>query len=318
MPRVTVAIPTHNRAGLVTEAIESVLAQTYSDYELVVIDNGSTDDTAQRLEPYRDRIRIIRQENRGRAGARNRALAAAEGEFVAFLDSDDSWLPDKLERQLSVLDANPRVALVHGHVEVIDDGGRTLAGETARHRALWSAAHRTPVTYAGYANECRCFTSTIVVRRHALEELGGYDEEVGLEDLDLYLRIALHYDIAFLEGAPLARYRFHGAQTENRELTLGQINVCHKHLRLLDRLPATPSTRLARRNFLLTLAWSHHVLLNRAETRRWAVAAIRADRSLLTDVGLLRRLAISFLPDRLVSRARRGSSTVPQPGGGGA
>jgi glycosyltransferase involved in cell wall biosynthesis len=312
MPRVTIAIPTHNRAELVVEAVESALGQTYADTELIVIDNGSTDDTAARLEPFLDRIRLVRQENRGRAGARNRAITEASGEYIAFLDSDDTWLPDKLARQVPHLDANPDVALVHGQVEVIDDAGHPLAAETRHHQALWSRAHREPVSYAGYALECRCFTSTVLVRREVLVDLGGYDEQVGLEDLDLYLRIALDHRIAFLDGPPLARYRFHGGQTDNRELTLGHVNVSIKHLRLLEAQPGGPDVRRARRNFLLALAWSHHVLLDRGAARAHALAAIRIDPTLLLDAGLLRRLAVTFLPDQLVARLRRRRAALPQ------
>lgn len=305
MARVTAAIPTHNRGALVVEAVESVLAQTYRDFELVVIDNGSTDDTSERLQPYLDRIRYVRQDNRGRAGSRNRALAEARGEYIAFLDSDDLWLPDRLERQVPVLEGSPEVALVHGHVEVIDAAGQLLEQETADHRKLWSSANRAPATYEGYAEECRCFTSTVLVRRRVLEELGGYDEEVGLEDLDLYLRIARRHEIAFLEGLPFARYRFHGAQTSNRELTLGHIDVCRKHLALIAGLPPTPALRKVERNLLLGLSHAHHLLLGRKQARRYALAAIRLDPGLLMHASLVRRLAVSLLPDQLVARARR-------------
>lgn len=305
MARVTAAIPTHNRGALVVEAVESVLAQTYRDFELLVIDNGSTDDTSERLRPYLDRIRYVRQENRGRAGSRNRALEEARGEYIAFLDSDDLWLPDRLERQLPVLEQNAGVALVHGHVEVIDEHGGVLDAETAEHRRLWSAANRVPATYEGYAAECRCFTSTVLARRRVMEEVGGYDSEVGLEDLDLYLRIAQRHEIAFIDREPLARYRLHGAQTGNRELTLGHIDVCRKHLALIADQPPEPALRRAKRNFLLGLAHAYHVLLDRREARRHALAAIRVDPALVLHTSLLRRLAVSLLPDRFVARARR-------------
>lgn len=314
MPRVTAAIPTHNRAALVVEALESVLAQTYDDLEIIVVDNGSTDDTAERLAPYLDRIAYVKQEDRGRAGARNRAIAEATGEYVAFLDSDDLWLPDRLARQVPVLDTDPSVALVHGHVEAIDDAGRVLPAQTRELQRLWAAAPRTPRSYASYALECRCFTSTVLVRRSVLEELGGYDETVGLEDLDLYLRLALRHRIAFLDGAPLARYRYHDSQTGNVELTRGQIAVCRKHLALVDEIEDPKERRLACRNLLLTLAWSHHVLLEPRAVRCTALAAARLDPRVLLDRRLARPLLVSLLPTRLVSRARARAAL----GGGGA
>jgi len=229
-PTVTAAITTYNRAALVVDAVESVLAQTYPDYELVVVDNGSTDRTHAALEPYRDRLRYHRQENLGRAGARNTALRLARGRYVAFLDSDDLWLPDKLARQVEALDSSPGAGLVHGQVELIAEDGSPLPRETAAHRRLFSRAHRRGATYAGYALECRCLTSTVMFRADVLERVGPYDPSLALEDLDLYLRVLLDSDVVFLDGAPLARYRVHGAQTGNEELARGRIAVLERHL----------------------------------------------------------------------------------------
>lgn len=302
MPHVTVAISTYNRARLVGAALESVFAQTYTDYEVVVVDNGSSDGTRDLLRRFDDRIRYAYQENRGRAGGRNRAIELATGRFVAFLDSDDVWLPDKLERQIPVLEANARVGLVHGHVEVIDEQGRPLPGETARQRAVFDAAHRRPVTYAGYVLECRCLTSTIVVRRECFERVGAYDPAIGLEDLDLYLRLLREYDVVFLDGAPLARYRLHASQTANEDLACGRIEAVRKHLELIATGPPLPDERLARRNLLLALGDAYNVLKDVRATRRYTLDAVRLDPSLLRDRQVVRRLAMSALP----RRARRG------------
>jgi len=302
MPNVTVAISTYNRASLVREALESVFAQTYSDYDVVVVDNGSTDDTREALRPFEDRIRYVQQENRGRAGGRNRAIELATGRFVAFLDSDDLWLPDKLERQVPLLEANARVGLVHGHTEAIGEQGELLPEETARLRILFDAAHLRPVTYAGYVLECLCLTSTIVVRREAFDRVGAYDPAVGLEDLDLYLRVLREYDIVFLGGAPLARYRLHESQTPNEELAQGRIDAMHKHLELIETGPPLPDKRLARRNLLLALGDAHNVLRDGRAARHHTLAAVRLDPSLLLDRRVVRRLAVSVLP----GRTRRG------------
>ncbi len=306
MPRVTVAISTHDRAGLVPQAVESALAQTLRDLEVVVVDNGSTDGTAEALAPYREQIRYVRQENRGRAGGRNRAIAEARGDYIAFLDSDDLWLPDKLDRQLAAFAELPGAGLVHGHVEVVDEQGHTLHAETERHRRLWSAASRGGTTYARWALECRCFTSTVVVPREAIERVGAYDPEIGLEDLDLYLRIALEYPIVFLEGEPLARYRMHPGQTASEELARGQIQACRKHLALLDSRPGVPGRRAARRNLELALARCHHVLYEPAETRRAILRATRIDPLALARPSALRRLALSLVPGRVRAHLRRG------------
>jgi glycosyltransferase involved in cell wall biosynthesis len=262
---------------------------------VLVVDDGSTDDTEAALAPYRDRIRYVRQENAGRSAARNRAVEEARTPYIAFLDSDDRWCHDKLARHVPVLDADPRVALAHGHVEVVDEEGRSLAWETEQHRALFSAAHRNGVTYAGYAFDCRCFSSAITARVEAIRQVGLYDPALLLDDYDLYLRLALDWEIEFLEGEPVARYRLHEGQMTTYELTQGQIQTAEKHLALLDRRDDVPDARVARRNFLLMLARSHAVLGRERESRRELVRALRLDPKLLREPWVVRRLVASAL-----------------------
>ena len=293
--KVTAAITTFNRAPYLTEALESIFTQTLDLYEVLVVDDGSTDDTAAVLGPYRDRIRYVRQENAGRSAARNRAVQEARTPYISFLDSDDRWLPDKLERHVPVLDADDRVGLVHGHVDVMDAEGRTLADETERHRELFSLAHRNGVTYAGYAFDCRCFSSATTARVGAIREVGLYDPALLLDDYDLYLRLALDRRIVFVEGAPVARYRLHEGQMTTYELTQGQIQTAEKHLALLDARPKIPDARRARRNFLLMLARSHAVLGRERESRRDLLRALRLDPTLLREPWVVRRLVASAL-----------------------
>jgi glycosyltransferase involved in cell wall biosynthesis len=262
---------------------------------VLVVDDGSTDDTADVLVAYRDRIRVVRQANQGRSAARNTAVREARGKYLSFLDSDDQWLPDKLAREVPVLEGDPRVALAHGHVEVVDGSGRPLPEETARHRELFTAAHRNGVTYAGYAFDCRCFSSALTARVEAVEAVGLYDPALLLDDYDLYLRLALDWRVVFLEGPPVAVYRHHPGQMTTYELTTGQIQTAHKHLALLDERHDVPDARLARRNFLLMLARSHAVLGDQAASRRYLREAIRLDRSLLREPWVLRRLVASVV-----------------------
>ncbi|MCK4819314.1 glycosyltransferase family 2 protein, partial [bacterium] len=109
IPNVSVIIPTCNRAEYITQAIDSVLAQTYTDYEIIVVDDGSTDNTKEVMEPYMDRIRYIYQENAGVSAARNTGIKAAKGDWVAFLDSDDEWLPGKLAVQIRAVERHPQL-----------------------------------------------------------------------------------------------------------------------------------------------------------------------------------------------------------------
>lgn len=298
MPRVTAAITTYNRAGYVAEAVASVLAQTYTDYEVLIIDDGSTDNTEQVLTPYEGRIRLHRQENQGRAAARNTAIQLASGEYIAFLDSDDLWLPDKLAREVEVLDAST-AGMVHGHVEMIGDGGEPLPKETSAHRAAFDQAHQHGASYEGYAIDCVCLTSAAMFRSSTLKRLGGYDTSFeALEDLDLYLRLLLDSEIAVIGGPPLSRYRLHGEQTSGTASTLAEIQVSRKHLGLLDA-GAVVNPHIARRNLYLRLSACYHRLADGAEVRRWLGRALVLDPTIALHPRLGRQFAMSFVPPRV-------------------
>jgi glycosyltransferase involved in cell wall biosynthesis len=292
---VTAAITTYNRAPFLPGALDSVFAQTFPDYEVLVVDDGSTDGTAELLAGYGDRIRVVSQPNGGRSAARNTAVREARSPLLSFLDSDDRWLPDKLARQVPVLEADETVALVHGHVDLIDDEGRPLPEETARHHAMFTAAHANGVTYAGYAFDCRCFSSALTARVDAIRAAGGYDTSLLLDDYDLYLRLALDRRIVFLEGPAVALYRHHPGQMTTYELTMGQIQTAEKHLALIDSTPDVPEAGLARRNFLLMLARSHAVLGDQRRSRTYLLQALRLDPRLLGRPWVLRRLVASSL-----------------------
>jgi len=182
-PRVSVVIPTYNHETYIAEAVESVLAQTYQDFELIVIDDGSTDNTRQVLEPYLDRITYLYQENQGRSLARNRGIQVAQGEYIAFLDADDWFLPRKLELQTHFLDEHSEVGMVtSGWIET-DEQGKTL-----RRVEPW---HWKP--HLGLA-ECvmsiPVIPSSLQVRRCWLDAVGLFDESLDWnEDQDLYLRL---------------------------------------------------------------------------------------------------------------------------------
>ena len=275
MPLVSAAIITHNRARYLEEAITSVLGQTCRDVELIVLDDGSTDDTDTVVAPYLDRIRYVKQEQRGKAAARNAAVQLAQGELVAFCDSDDAWYPDRIERQLAAFEQAPDVGMVHGHVTVIDSAGQVLPDRTDAVRSEFGAAHRKGATYASYASECRCLSSTILVRREVFDTVGPYDSELPIEDYDFYLRVLLHFDMLFLDSEPLAKYRSHSEKTGEHKLGSGQILTAQKHLAMLETRDDIPQARLARRNFNLMIARTWHVLGDRRRSRTAARRALR-------------------------------------------
>ena len=202
-PAVTVIIPTFNRASIVVRAIRSVLGQTYQDWELIVVDDGSTDGTEQAVRGLSDnRIKYIRHDRnrRGGAAARNTGIRYAQGEYVAFLDSDDEWLPEKLQKELEVFrNSDPALGLVYTGEMILDETGRVLEICMA--------------TKSGWVYEVlldSCFIgscSRVTVKKQALERVAGFDETlVSHQDWDLWLRVARVYRIASIRDCLVKRH----------------------------------------------------------------------------------------------------------------
>ncbi|MCC7355150.1 MAG: glycosyltransferase [Anaerolineae bacterium] len=206
MPRVSAIIPTYNCAEYIVEAIESILAQTYQDLEIIVIDDGSTDNTRQLLAPYQDRIIYLYQENQGESVARNRGIRLARGEYVAFLDADDWWVPTKLERQVAILDAQPAAVLAYSYSFAVDRDGKPVEFRGSNRlgqgeAGLFSVFERLVFTNF-IAN-----VNTVTVRRSALWQTNLFDPAIRWgEDWDLWLQLALKGPFVFVPES-LACYR---------------------------------------------------------------------------------------------------------------
>lgn len=208
MPKVSVVVPSYNYAHCLSQAIESVLSQTFRDFELIVVNDGSIDDTHAVVASYGDAIRYVRQENRGLPGARNTGIRVASGQYVAFLDPDDLWLPLKLERQVLLLDAQPEYGLVYCNSYFVDGNTGQICG------TYYSDALRSGWILPDLFTEGVFIgAATPIVRHKVLIEVGGYDESLkppthGPEDWDLYMRIASKYQIGVVREV-LACYRLH-------------------------------------------------------------------------------------------------------------
>ncbi len=206
MPRVSVIIPTYNRAGLVQEAVASVLAQTYQDFELLVVDDGSTDGTPETLEAYGGAIRVLRRPHRkGVSAARNRGSSAATGEWLAFLDSDDLWLPEKLARQMAYLAAHPRLLLSQTEETWVRRGLRVNPPRSHRKEG--------GRIFLRSLERCLVSPSAVILHRRLLEEHGGFDESLpAAEDYDLWLRLTWRYDVGLLPEPLIIKRGGHGDQ----------------------------------------------------------------------------------------------------------
>lgn len=230
--RVSVAMAAKNYGRFLPAAIESVQAQTLTDWELVIVDDGSTDDTAAVVRPFLAdaRIRYHRSDRLGVSRAKNLAWRLSSADAIAFLDADDEWMHDKLERQLAILDANPNVGVVFSRRELIDEESRPLPTPP---RTPWPRGRVLP---AIFARNFVCFSSA-TVRRSVLDRVGGFDPSLDLAvDYDLWLRAAAVTEFDYVD-AELVRYR------------TGHGNLSKK---LVDRVDIADAimTRAARRGLL--------------------------------------------------------------------
>lgn len=207
-PTVSVVIPTHNTANFITAALDSVFAQTYQDLEVIVVDDASTDDTETRIQAYGERVLYIKQSHAGSAVARNRGVLAAQGKYIAFLDSDDLWLPTKLEKQIALAEKRPEAVLIYSDFNRTEDPGEELVSGLARrkHRQIGEEFH-------SLLRDNFLHTSSVLARRDALAEAGMFDPKlINAQDWDLWIRLADVGPFAFVDEI-LTHYRLHPSQT---------------------------------------------------------------------------------------------------------
>ena len=208
MPRVSVVIPSYNMARFLPAAVESVLHQTYRDFELIVIDDGSIDNTAEIVRQFPATVRYYRQENGGVSAARNRGIELTKGEYITFFDADDIMLEDALQKSVAFLDQHPEVGFCYGQVYKIDEDGRQM-----RMRSLRGAKHtcvregKEQITRMLFRGDIS--PSAVVTRRSCLNEVGFFDTSIRMgEDIDLWLRLSRRYSVGYI-AEPLAKYRVH-------------------------------------------------------------------------------------------------------------
>jgi glycosyltransferase involved in cell wall biosynthesis len=240
---VSVVIATYNMGRYLPQAVQSVLAQTYANVEVQIVDDGSSDDTGQvvRRWEHDERVRVHRQSNGGQAQARNRGIALSQGRYVAFLDADDEWLPEKLGRQMPLF-ASPQVGVVYSEYECMDGEGRALPKPPTR-------MYRGRITAALLIDNFVSF-QTAVVRRECLERHGAFDESVRMgDDYDLFLRLSAHYEFDFIPE-PTVRYRIWSGQMSKNYRRRYESGI-HTMRRFLENNPGLVSAPQIR------TAWAH-------------------------------------------------------------
>lgn len=244
---VSVVIPSYERAGFIGRAIESVLAQTYQDFEILVVDDGSADGTRDVVSSFRDeRIRYVRhEENKGAAAARNTGISDAKGEYIAFLDSDDEWMPEKLEKQIKLFSmSSDRVGVIYcGYISLM---GKTHGSVTQRVPTVRGDAKIDTLRYCVVG--CG---SLPVVRKECFCGAGCFDENINLqslEDWDFWIRVAKLYEFDFVPEVLVKRY-LHGQQLTTGVLVKklrARETILEKHKEDLARQPAILADHLNR------------------------------------------------------------------------
>lgn len=248
MSRVSVIIPTYNRAWMLRQAIQSVLAQTYRDFEVIVVDDGSTDDTRDTVASIADqRIRYIRQHNQGSSSARNRGAAETDSEFIAFHDSDDIWVANKLERQIQVLDSNPKVDMVctnaTGFTDILPTDIYSSGGVVIE--------DIYPKLFRGFAIPL----PSVIIKRSVYESVGGFDTDLATShDWDLWLKIAERYLVAHIQES-LVLVRRHSGNTTWQNAFEDAKTALKKHPPSSERIddPEEAISTVLARYCLLTL-----------------------------------------------------------------
>lgn len=218
MTSVAAIITTHNRAGLLPRAVKSVLAQTRAADEIIIVDDGSTDGTATYLASLPPVCTILNQKNRGISAARNLAIGHANSEWLAFLDDDDEWLPEKLETQLAELDKKPGYRLCHTEEIWIRHRQRVNAMHKHKKHGGWIYPHCLPL--------CVISPSAVMIHRDLFAAVGLFDTQLpACEDYDLWLRICAYYPVLFIDQALVTKYGGHADQLSHRHWGMDRFRI---------------------------------------------------------------------------------------------
>ena len=252
---VGVVIPTFNRAHLLGRALDSVLAQTLRPRQIVVVDDGSTDATAELLAKYPD-VECLRQENCGVSAARNLGIRHCGCDWIALLDSDDEWLPEKLRVQFEALAENPGHRLIHSDEIWIRNGRRVNPADRHRKRGGWIFEYCLPL--------CVISPSAAVIERSLLIEAGGFNEQLpACEDYDLWLRICSRFPVLYVDRPLLRKYGGHDDQLSRKHWGMDRFRV----QALRDLLAAGNLSESDRQAALASLREKCRILITGARKR---------------------------------------------------
>jgi glycosyltransferase involved in cell wall biosynthesis len=305
LARVSVLVPTFNRANYLLEAVNSALTQSYTDLEVVIVDDGSTDNTAEVVRSIQDpRVRYLYQQNRGVSAALNAAWRAAGGEYLALLGSDDVWLPDLLAELAPALDADPELGLIYARAQGMDAQGQPLPQMLG-----------APMKFPGDTLKSLLYGDSVcglacLFRRECIDRVGGWDESlIANEDWDIWIRMAQHCRFSYRPEI-LARYRIHpqnltGGRSEHYlQLVSDRVRVLDKFYSRSQMPPEALDIKpIAFRNVYMDIAVRHLAVGRRRAAFAYAMRAVRAAPNPLTSAV---RIAALFVFYRVLSKTSWG------------
>lgn len=264
MATVDIIIPAYNAARYLPAAIESVIAQTFEDWRIVLVDDGSTDNTADVVAPFVDRLgpklKYIKQSNRGLPAARNVAIANSSAEFLALLDADDVWLPCRLSESLKCFEGRPQVGLTYGFNDRIDPEGKIV--DTFDRRQKHGEGRIAPYIYMRKV-DLNC--PTVTFRRKCVDEVGPFDESLrATEDRDLWLRIALRYEVALVPKV-IAHYRM-----SPNSMSADSGRMLEAQVQFIEKYYGAPGCGIMARQIALSQVYKQHATALGTRERPWA------------------------------------------------
>jgi glycosyltransferase involved in cell wall biosynthesis len=305
--KVSVILPTYDRATLLSTAIESVLGQSFRELELVVVDDGSADDTEALVRRYQDadaRVRYLRQVHRGISAAMNTGIRAASGELIARIDSDDRWLPDLLETEVAILEARPEIGLVYSRGQWTDENLNPLSTTVGQPPHFSNDTLRSMLW-----SDVTC-SVTVVARRECFDRAGFFDESLATsEDWDMWLRTAFHYDLVFVDRVLVHVRRHEGNATSTQVPSLAAFlgsrrKVLDKFFSRGDLSPRIAGMRsVAYRNLYI---YEGNIWVAVGEWKRALGAFGRAARSGANPAGTVARIAWFNVVHPILGRSAAG------------
>jgi len=215
---VSIVVPTFNRSGVLMRALESVYMQTFKGFEVIVIDDGSTDNTAEMIKEKYPDVHYLYQSNLGVSSARNKGMSIAKGEWIAFLDSDDEWLSHKLEKQLALLEENSEYKICHTEEVWIRKGVRVNQMKKHKKTGGWIFPQCLPL--------CAMSPSSIIIHQSIFDEIGFFDTQFpACEDYDLWLRITAKFPVLYIEEPQIKKYGGHDDQLSQKYWGMDQYRI---------------------------------------------------------------------------------------------